>query len=678
MTQKVFKPAFIRQAEAGGEINVDEPITITLSDESVDRQGDIVEGFVNLRAFSRNNPILLWQHQNFSPIGKLTRVWKEGTLTLGKFLLGEEGTSELVDTVRSLVRQGIIRAGSVGFRPGEVEPLDPDKPWGGLRLMKNELLEFSLVSVPANANALIHGKGLSEAACALLRGETASILEFPAHKQLGLTPPSQASDDATPKPTPKPERRANMEGTSMSLAQKIEAAQKQLEEKSEVLAALAMDGPQEGETEEEHGEQMTTLTVEVNGLKATVDRLVNAENAIAVKTIATRQSVKTTTETGEQVYKTERPGHLVTAKKTRKKGSLAFETMAHLLRAHIKQVNAFDLLEKDNLEDKAELEITIRAATAPADMTTPAWAGNLVQDTWGEFVELLRDISVYPSLPGWRLEFDRYGTIKLPKNDGRGTLAGDFFAEGSPIPVKEGVIGMTDLTPKNMGVISSYTKDIGRHSTPALSGIMRDQMLADTAEILDVRLTDNGARSALRPAGYQDPTETGAANINAATTNTVAGIISDTTAMIQRMMTARVSTTAVWILNPINLVYLRNIQDAASGEFVFRAEIAAGTFAGYPYIASQNIPVDLLILQGNGSVAYATDYAPMVEVSDQATLVYDDTAPDHIVDGGTVTTQPVQSLFQMNGVALKLTMGLDWRIVRMGGIQVLTGVAWAP
>jgi HK97 family phage major capsid protein/HK97 family phage prohead protease len=669
MPDKVFKPAYIKTAVTpSGEIDVDSPITITLSDESIDRQGDIVEGFRNLKDFVRDNPILLWQHQSDSPIGQMTRVWREGTQTLGKFLLGEAGTSDLVNTVRSLVRQGIIRAGSVGFRPGKIEPLDEDDPWGGLRLMANELMEFSLVSVPANSNALIHTnayKALPADLRSLLFSEIADPMEAPAAKQLGYT--SRVSGKSTPKHTP--QRR----DSAMSLTQRIEKATEDLVQTKDTLAHLVEDGPQDDEAPEEHAIQVKELTDKVNVDTASLDQLIAVEKALGTKTIA--RTTQPDTKSGS--VDTPGPGRHITSRKPRKPGEMALASLSYLFRAHVQRESPMALLAADKPEDKDELELIIRAASAPADVPTAAWAGNLVQQTWGEFIELLRDTSVYPQLPGLRLEFGRSGQINLPRNDGRGTLSGDFVAEGAPIPVKEGVIGTVNLAPKAMKVISAYTRELGRQSNPAVQSVINSQILRDTSELLDTRLLDAGARDTIRPAGYRDPTETDAGNIASATAGaTVANIMADTTAMIVRLMNARVATTAVWIMNPVNMVYLRNVQDAASGTFPFRAEVLAGTFQGFPIVASQNVAVDVVYLQGNGSVAYANAFAPMIEVSDQATLVFDDAAPDDIVGGGTATTQPTKSMFQTDSVAIKMTLGLDWRIIRVGGVQVLDTVAW--
>jgi HK97 family phage prohead protease len=113
--------------------------------------GDILEpGGCQLDAF-RRNPIMLAQHSPDQPIG----IWpsiqiKNGRLeALGEF--APEGVSELADEYCALAKSGVIKAVSVGFIPIAYEPLRE----GGRRYTSWELIELSLVSVPANPNALV-------------------------------------------------------------------------------------------------------------------------------------------------------------------------------------------------------------------------------------------------------------------------------------------------------------------------------------------------------------------------------------------------------------------------------------------------------------------------------------------------------------------------------------------
>ena len=147
------------------------PSEFVMSDTSVDRMGDVIEpGGWQLKHF-KAHPIALFNHDKDQIIGKWADVRVEKGQLRGRLELAAEGTSPLVDTVRKLVEQDILRAVSVGFRPLEQQPLtkDADKYFGPFRFMKSELLECSLVAVPANPNALqtvkslgIAGDSLSE------------------------------------------------------------------------------------------------------------------------------------------------------------------------------------------------------------------------------------------------------------------------------------------------------------------------------------------------------------------------------------------------------------------------------------------------------------------------------------------------------------------------------------
>lgn len=629
------------------------PFEFVMSTADEDRMGDIVEQDWVLSHFKKN-PVALWMHKTAEPIGVWERVRVEGGKLVGKLALAEKGTSELIDRIRSLIEQRILRAVSVGFMSGKAEPLDEKDPWGGFRLSKNELMECSVVTVPANQNALNVGKGLDQESRSLLLADcSGEACNLPAAKQL------MSRGSGTDKST----RR-----TAMSLSDKIQKKLEHLSALKNQLTTLTDSIDETGDLSEDTTVEMEELNAQIAHSEKDLSTLQSAEERLRVK--AAQQP-----SAHEQAGKPKGNGMapFMDVKANRPKGHKAMATMACLLKAHATRQNPLTVAELE-YKDEPEISITVRAATDPATMTDATWAAPLVRDTWGEFLELIRDISIYPRLPGARYDFDAFGKITLPKNNGRGSLAGGFIGEGSPIPVKEGVYGGVDLTPKKLAVISVFTREIGMHSMPAIQQLIQNQMLGDTAETLDALYLDAQPRGVTRPAGMQDTTETGAGNINASAGGTVADIIADTEAMIGRMIAARTGNGAVWIMNPLLILKLRNKQDAASGEFVFRAEITSGMFQGYPVLASDNVPSDLLTLQSNGAVAYGNDYAPMIEVSDQATIVFDDTAPDDVLPD--TNTMPTKSMFQTDSIAVKMRAGLDWRIVRIGGVQVLTGVAW--
>jgi HK97 family phage major capsid protein len=403
----------------------------------------------------------------------------------------------------------------------------------------------------------------------------------------------------------------------------------------------------------EHTEQLNAATkaLEVfeDAEKATMIRLDNQIGKDVEKETEVKQAVKSAR---------------IELRSTKQKGWAVMTGLACMFKGHVEQQPA--LTYANAIKDHPEVDMFIRAAVNPADTATAGWASELVQDTWGEFIELIRDVSVYPNVLGPRMPFDQYGKIHLPKNDGRGTLAGDFVAENGWIPVKEGLTGITDMTPKDIGVISTFSKKLARHSVPQIEQLIRTQFLGDTAEVLDTRFMDATARSATRPAGLQDTTETGAGNINASTGATVAAIEADVQALLGRVYTARLGMRGQWLMSRLRTLGLSKKQDAASGMFVYKAEIAAGMFSNYPVVESMNMPDDVVAFVSDDSIGHGEAQAPEITTSDSTALHIDD-AP---------TGPPNWSAFQTNSVAIKLDLGLDWRIYRQGGVQVLTGVAW--
>lgn len=126
----------------------DDPLTYeaVISTGAVDRDGEIVmpEG-VDIANYLRN-PVVLFAHRYHEPpVAKAEAVWREDNAIVARFRFPDEGTYDFADTVRRLWSSGFLNAVSVGFIPRERD---------GNVITKWELLEFSIVPVPANQEAL--------------------------------------------------------------------------------------------------------------------------------------------------------------------------------------------------------------------------------------------------------------------------------------------------------------------------------------------------------------------------------------------------------------------------------------------------------------------------------------------------------------------------------------------
>lgn len=132
--------------------------TFVISTDEKDRMGEVVEQSWQLDNYKKN-PIVLFGHDPSKPgyvVGRALEIAsdKDGgkNITLGTVQFAEEGTSADADTVWKLVKQGILRTVSVGFIPHTFKTLDDDNETDVLA--DNELLEFSIVPIPANPSAV--------------------------------------------------------------------------------------------------------------------------------------------------------------------------------------------------------------------------------------------------------------------------------------------------------------------------------------------------------------------------------------------------------------------------------------------------------------------------------------------------------------------------------------------
>lgn len=129
---------------------------VMISTESLDRQGDIVRASGGQFENYLKNPVVLLGHDYSDlPIAKTLEIGViPGIGIQAKFQFPENGLYEKADTTRKLWDAGFLNAASIGFSPLKSINLDPNKPWGPQDYIEWELLEWSIVTVPANQDAL--------------------------------------------------------------------------------------------------------------------------------------------------------------------------------------------------------------------------------------------------------------------------------------------------------------------------------------------------------------------------------------------------------------------------------------------------------------------------------------------------------------------------------------------
>jgi HK97 family phage prohead protease len=143
-------------------VEADRTIEFVISTSAIDRDGDTiaVDGW-ELSNFKAGGAVLFGHDASDLPIAKPTATFVEGGKLIGRaqFASAEDGNG-YADQVYRMIKGGFLRATSVGFLPWTWS-FSEDRQ-GGIDFLTQELLEWSVVPVPANPEALLQAskKGL--------------------------------------------------------------------------------------------------------------------------------------------------------------------------------------------------------------------------------------------------------------------------------------------------------------------------------------------------------------------------------------------------------------------------------------------------------------------------------------------------------------------------------------
>jgi len=132
----------------------------------VDRMGDIIDVKGWKLANYRKNPVILFGHDTWIPaVARAKEVKKEDDKLTFLIEFPPEGVNDLSDKLFNLYKLKIMRASSVGFLPLKYDWIeDENGRYKGIHFIEQELLELSLVNVPAHPAALamsLYGKGIN-------------------------------------------------------------------------------------------------------------------------------------------------------------------------------------------------------------------------------------------------------------------------------------------------------------------------------------------------------------------------------------------------------------------------------------------------------------------------------------------------------------------------------------
>lgn len=284
--------------------------------------------------------------------------------------------------------------------------------------------------------------------------------------------------------------------------------------------------------------------------------------------------------------------------------------------------------EVQNLITKATLGTTSDAGFAASLVTE----NRLV----GEFVEMLRNATIFDKLKGFRaVPFN--STIPSQLTGGTASWVG----QGEKKPLTNQTFDEVEIKEHKLAAITVYTQELMRRSDPAVDVLVRDDLIAASAALIDNTFIDAGAATAVRPAGILD-----GVTVTEDTGTTAEAYETDLMNLMTKFVNANLSLDgAYFIMSETRAAQISLLRDALGNSY-FSGMALRGerTLLGIPVITSQTAG-NKIILVKTSEILLAQDGGVDVSYSDQATLV----------DGATT-----HNLWQENKFAVRVEKFITW------------------
>lgn len=592
-----------------------------------DRMGDIVEPM----GLKFANPVpLLWQHDHSAPVGtvKFDKPTKKGINFEAKLpMISEPGRlKDRVDEAWQSVKAGIVRAVSIGFRALEHSRMED----GGMRFISSELLELSLVTVPANAGATI-----TEIRSIDRRLRAASGTLQPTVGKL-----SGVSDSKTP----------HIQGTK---TMDIETQIAELETRRAEIVVEMKNFDDVTDLDDEQSAEYDSITAELGQ----VDKKLARANAMKAALGTARPINGSTQKNGS-----EGRGRISVAAAPKielPKGTL-FARYALAVMAGKGSIS--DTLGYAKRWDSQTPEVSqfIKAVAGTAVEASPGWGSELVYQTnlASEFIELLRPATVIGRITGFRMvPFN----VRVASQASGATV--NWVGEGASKPVGDEDFGEVTLAWNKIAGIVAFSEELLRLSSPNVEALVRNDLVAGISKFMDEQfLNSTITATSTRPAAV-----TNGVSGTAATGTDADALYFDLNTVLAAYDTANSSLNTLHILMTPALARGISTLRNAFGQFEFLGMTPrGGTLLGFPVIVSNSVPSGNIILINAEDILMADDGAVRLDSSNQATL--------DMAGGDT----PDVNLWQKNLIAVRAERFITYKKARSTAVQRIHTATYGP
>jgi HK97 family phage major capsid protein/HK97 family phage prohead protease len=637
----------------------------TITFKAVDEENRILEGIASTPAPDRMNDVVevegiefklplpfLNQHNSREPIGNVIEAKvKAGSLVI-KVQIAPAGTAPFIDLAWNLIKAGLVRGLSIGFRVIEESY---DRELGGYRYLRSELLEVSAVTVPANSEASITAvKSAALAALAASGHEGARIV------RLGSIP------GVSGKTTDSKEK-------SMTITEQIKQFEAKRQAHTARMSEIMNKAGDEGRTlDETESQEYDGLQSDVKSIDEHLKRLREHEKQLVTTATAITEKSAGTSETGSQARG--KPTITVVGPTLPKGTAFVRLCMAMAHSAFERSRSGVSPLEiaranKHWKETTPEVErfladpmgfARVKAAVAAGTTTADGWASQLADYSLmaSEFIEYLRPQTIIGKLPGLRrVPFN----IEIPLQDGGSTVG--WVGEGGRKPLtKLSLDTITFRFFKAAGIVV-LTEELVRFSNPSAEALVRQDLANAIIQFLDEQFiapTVAGSQNV-----YPASVTYGAAH-GAASGTTADYLRADFKTILTSMLGAEIvpDQSCSWVMSPVQAVAISLILNALDQPEFPDLTAEGGRLLGYNVVTSNSVAAGVISFLKGSEILLADDDAIQVDISREASLVMD--------DGGSPAVTTLTSLWQENKVGLRVERTVNWARRRDKAVYYLT------
>jgi HK97 family phage major capsid protein/HK97 family phage prohead protease len=624
----------------------------TINIKSVDDERRVIEGIASTPTPDRMGDVVvpegmkfktpfpfLYQHNSSKPIGQVVKASTSADGMTVRVQLAPAGVADYIDEAWSLIKAGLVRGLSIGFRSLEESW---DKTINGFRYLRTEIMELSAVTIPANAEAtILTVKSYSTAQAAI--GHKGVVSIAPDNKPIPGVSGSTTKGNGMKTIQ---DQIAGFESKRASLSARM----------TEIMNKSGEDGRTLDSTETQ---EYDGLASEVKTIDEHLVRLRAHEKQIVAVATPITESTVSTQETRRSI---------VTVKGPNLPPGTAFARYAIALATaardpYRRPPHMIAEANKTWMDQTPQVAAILKTAVTPATTTADGWATELSDYTWmaSEFIEYLRPMTILGRVQGFRrVPFN----IKMPLQDSGAT--GQWVGEGVMKPVNKLHFDTTTLRFSKIAGIVVLTDECVRFSSPSIEAIVRQDLASCIQQFMDEQFIDPAV---IEVSNISPASITQGAHTTAAGGTTAAFLRSDFKLIAASFDAANIPLTGCyWVMLPNQAVALQMMLNALGQPEFPNINGDGGTLLGYPVVTSNSCAAGVVTFFKPSEIFLADEGGVSLDASREASIEMD--------DGTSEATATTYSMWQHNMVALRAERYINWKRRRDHAVYYLTSCAY--